>query len=80
MLEVKYAGDADYHVCALIDPNVTSYGYALVPPETKVTFRLRAFYYGPPSNVEHQTTKVPNTEKGKTEAPAKPNPAGASNG
>jgi hypothetical protein len=59
MLEIKLDEMSDFRVCALIDADVTSYGYALVPPETKATFRVRAYYYGKPSNVDGKVTGAP---------------------
>jgi hypothetical protein len=56
MLEIKKDDASNFNICAIIDPNITSFGYALVPPKTKVSFRIRAFYYGAPSNVAQQTT------------------------
>jgi hypothetical protein len=59
MLEIKLDEEPEFRVCALIDADVTSYGYAVVPPETKATFRVRAYYYGKPSNVDGKTTGAP---------------------
>jgi len=56
MLETKSGEEPGYHVCAIIDPKINSYGYALTPPETKVSFRVRAYYYGEPSNIAEKTT------------------------
>jgi hypothetical protein len=58
MLEIKTPDTPDFKVCAVLDPNINSFGYALVPPETKVRFRLRPFYFGRPSNVVSQRTGV----------------------
>jgi hypothetical protein len=59
MLEIKLDDMSDFRVCAIIDADVTSYGYALVPPETKATFRVRPYYYGKPSNVAGKITGEP---------------------
>jgi hypothetical protein len=70
MLEIKLGGERDFRVCALIDANVTSYGYALVPPETKACFRVRAYYYGKPSNVDGRIaggSRIPAMLKKQTE-------------
>lgn len=44
-------GPGDFVVCAVIEPNINAFGWALEPPARKATFRIRAYYYGPPSNV-----------------------------
>jgi hypothetical protein len=55
-IEIKTAESPGFHLCAVVGPDINSFGYALVPPETRVSFRVRAFYYGKPSNVAQQTT------------------------
>jgi hypothetical protein len=62
MLEIKPAKAPDYHICAIIKPNVNSYGYGLVPPETTVSFRVRAYYYGKPSNIAGLTVGESQSE------------------
>jgi hypothetical protein len=61
MLEIKSGEAPGYRVCAIIDPKINSYGYALTPPETKVSFRVRAYYYGKPSNIAEKTTGTNQT-------------------
>ncbi len=39
----------NFQVCALLDPNTTSFRKTHLPPETKCYFRVRAFFYGKPS-------------------------------
>jgi hypothetical protein len=56
MVEVKMDGMPDFAICAIVDPNVNSFGIALVPPETTAWFRVRPFYYGRSSNIASQTT------------------------
>jgi hypothetical protein len=56
LLEVKPAGRADFEVTAVLDPNVNSVGLVTLPDEDRASFRVRAFYYGPPTNIAYQTT------------------------
>ena len=50
-LESKRAGSSDFLVCALVEPDINSFGWAFEPPERTGSFRIRAYYYGEPSNV-----------------------------
>jgi hypothetical protein len=56
LLELKPERSADFQVCALLASNINSLGYVFAPPARKASFRVRAFYYGTPSNVAQQTT------------------------
>jgi hypothetical protein len=56
LLEVKPRGSADFRVAATLDPNVNSAGLITLPDEKQASYRIRAFYYGQPSNLAHQTT------------------------
>jgi hypothetical protein len=56
LLETATEGSTDYSVCAQLDPNVNSFGWILEPPHRKGYFRIRAFYFGPPSNVVMKQT------------------------
>lgn len=47
----QVTGPRDFVVCAVIEPNINAFGWALEPPARKATFRIRAYYYGAPSNV-----------------------------
>lgn len=51
LLEGKRPGSSEYRVCALVEPNINSFGWAFEPPERTGSFRVRAYYYGEPSNV-----------------------------
>jgi hypothetical protein len=56
LVEIKPEWSHDFKVSAFLAPgttSVTSYGF---PAGTKFTFRVRAFFYGQPSNVAAQTT------------------------
>jgi len=54
VLETMPAGASDFTVCAIMDPHINSFGYAFNPPARSAQFRVRAFYYGKPSNVVEQ--------------------------
>jgi hypothetical protein len=56
LLEVRPAGQTDYSVAAVLDRDINSYGLIILPGEKKATYRVRAFYYGVPSNVVHLKT------------------------
>ncbi|NGY60562.1 fibronectin type III domain-containing protein [Lentzea sp. NEAU-D13] len=56
LIEVKPAGAADYRVAVQLDPDSTSYGVITLPDEKTATYRVRAFRFGSPSNLTHQTT------------------------
>lgn len=47
----QVTGPRDFVVCAVIEPNINAFGWALEPPARKATFRLRAYYYGAASNI-----------------------------
>jgi hypothetical protein len=55
-LERQRAGRSEFEVCALVGPNINSFGWAFEPPEKTGAFRIRAYYYGEPSNVVMQLT------------------------
>lgn len=48
-LERRREGSSEFLVCALVEPNINSFGWAFEPPEKTGTFRIRAYYYGEPS-------------------------------
>ncbi|MCU1686374.1 MAG: hypothetical protein JWQ81_7113 [Amycolatopsis sp.] len=56
LLESKPKGSATYNEVEVLDPNITSVGLTTLPTEKQATYRVRAFYYGKPSNIAHQTT------------------------
>jgi hypothetical protein len=75
LLEEKTDVSPDFKTVALIQPKINAFGWAIKPPERKVSFRIRAFYYGTPSNVEKRTTVLPSEWKkpaAKMETPAQP--------
>lgn len=56
LLEVKPSGATDFSVAAVLDRDVNAYGLVTLPTEKHASYRLRAFYFGPPSNVVDETT------------------------
>jgi hypothetical protein len=56
LLERRLNGQPDYTVCATMAADINNFGFALQPPDKVGSFRIRAYYYGKPSNVEHETT------------------------
>src|SRR6266545_3197625 len=50
------AGGGDFSVAAVLDPDINSTGLLTLPNQRSATFRVRAFYYGPASNIAHQKT------------------------
>ncbi|HEU4422581.1 MAG TPA: fibronectin type III domain-containing protein [Pilimelia sp.] len=56
LIEVRAAGSPRYATAALLDPDVNSFGLVTLPNEKTASFRVRAFYFGAPSNVAHQRT------------------------
>jgi hypothetical protein len=69
MLEMKSADMPDFQVCALTGPDVNSFGFPLPPPGTKLQFRVRAFYFGPTSNLASQTTGLRPPDRDNAGAP-----------
>jgi hypothetical protein len=66
-LEEKADATSDFKVIATMAPKINSFGIGFRPPQRSGTFRIRAFYFGAPSNLEQKTTvrpedwKVPTT-------------------
>ena len=56
LIEMKADDEPDYHACAVVGPNINSFGWSLHPPQRKGTFRVRAYYVGQPSNVISEKT------------------------
>lgn len=56
LVEIQPEGAADFHVCAVVGADVNSFGWALTPPLRRARLRIRAFYFGAPSNVVELTT------------------------
>jgi hypothetical protein len=56
LLEIKPDGQPAYRVAGFIDPDSTFTELSTLPAERKASYRIRAFYRGPASNLAHQTT------------------------
>lgn len=56
LVDVSLSPTNDFRLCALLPPDTTSFRKAGLPLETKCYFRVRAFFYGKPSNVVEITT------------------------
>jgi hypothetical protein len=56
LLEVRQPGRDAYAAAAVLDADVNSFGLITLPDEKKAAYRVRAFYYGAPSNLAHQKT------------------------
>jgi hypothetical protein len=56
LVEISRYADHDFQVCALLPPHTTSFRKIALLPETKMYFRVRAFFYGSPSNGVTKTT------------------------
>jgi len=55
-VELSLHPDKDFQVCALLPSHTTSFRKTGLPPATRLYFRVRAFFYGRPSNVVTETT------------------------
>jgi len=56
LVELAAAGDKEFKLAALLPPNSTSFKKTQLPSELKCRFRVRAFFYGEPSNVASVNT------------------------
>ncbi|MFI9384781.1 fibronectin type III domain-containing protein [Kutzneria sp. NPDC052558] len=56
LLEDKPAGAADYSVVAVLDKDINSFALITLPDEDTASYRVRAYYYGPSSNVVTRKT------------------------
>jgi hypothetical protein len=56
LVEMKSDRDQAFGVRAFVPPGTNSFGYAFEPPERRGTLRVRAFYYGPLSNMAQART------------------------
>jgi hypothetical protein len=55
-VEVKPAGSANFQVIQVLSPKINTCGIVTLPDEKHATFRIRAVYYGTPSNTAMQHT------------------------
>jgi hypothetical protein len=56
LLESRPEGAPEFSVVALIDRDMNSFGLITLPNEKRAAFRIRAFYFGPPSNTAKMTS------------------------
>jgi hypothetical protein len=56
LLEKVLDDGRTFLVCAYMEPDVNSFGWAFEPPVREGAFRIRAFRYGAPSNIASETT------------------------
>jgi hypothetical protein len=56
LVEIKSDPNSDFKVSDFLDPGATSLITYGLPNDSKVSFRVRAFFYGTPSNVAEKTT------------------------
>ena len=56
LLEARPDGAPEFGVVALIDRDMNSFGLITLPHEKRAAFRIRAFYFGPASNVAKATS------------------------
>ncbi len=56
MIEMKPEGRSTFEVVALVKPNVNGFGWAFNPPVRRATFRVRAYFDGPPSALVSRRT------------------------
>ncbi|HXB02568.1 MAG TPA: fibronectin type III domain-containing protein [Opitutaceae bacterium] len=75
-LETKEAGSPDFTICAKIAPKTNAFGWGFHPPQRKASFRIRAYYFGTPSNLENETTVLPSAWKKPTAQLATPSKPG----
>jgi hypothetical protein len=67
---------ADFTVVAMVEPDINAFGWALEPPARTGFFRVRAYYYGRPSNVAGLTTPAdPDDAPSPLVKPARPKTA-----
>lgn len=50
LLEISAGTPDDFKACALLPPDTTSFKKIFLEPETKCYFRVRAFFYGKPTD------------------------------
>jgi hypothetical protein len=56
LLESRPDGAPEFGVVALIDRDMNSFGLITLPNEKRAAFRIRAFYFGRPSNTAKMTS------------------------
>ena len=61
LIEISNDPHGPYQVTATVEPNITSFKHDLLPPEITVYFRVRAYFYGAPSNPASMITPPEST-------------------
>ncbi len=56
LVEVRPVGGRAFSVAAVLDPDVTAFGLVTLPTEKRAEYRVRAYYFGPSSDVAHRFT------------------------
>jgi hypothetical protein len=56
LLESRPAGEREFRVVAVLDPDVNAFGLVTLPSERVASYRVRAYEFGEPSTVAHRTT------------------------
>jgi hypothetical protein len=56
LVEVSVHPQKDFKICALLPANTTSFRKVQLPSDTQCYFRVRAFFYGEPSNLASVST------------------------
>jgi hypothetical protein len=70
IVDIKYGPDSDFQVWGFLDPGRNTMTTYNLPYQTQLSFRVRAFFYGAPSNVAEQTTgRDPSWQTGDPAAP-----------
>ena len=59
LVEVAAIGEIEFKTCALLPPDSISFKKAQLPEQTPCRFRIRAFFYGTPSNVASAISSAP---------------------
>ena len=63
VVEMKTEADTDYKICALLPPDSGSFRKTALPEQARVSFRVRAFFYGQSSNLASVTTPPSAAQK-----------------
>jgi hypothetical protein len=74
LVEVSGDPQKDFKICALLPANATSFRKIQLPPQMKCYFRVRAFFYGEPSNLASVSTPSAAAPEMHAAQPAPHNP------
>lgn len=59
LVEVAAIGEKEFKLCALLPPDTLSFRKNQLPEQTPCRFRVRAFFYGTPSNIAFTISSAP---------------------